>query len=100
MIKFREINGKLFNAEVWRVFISGSSSAGKTYFAKQLLSKNFFNYDKVFYFHPDIAEAQPVDWSDIGKPVMFQAGLPTREELIDLPSNSCIVLDDLYTEAC
>ena len=100
MIKFREIESKLFDAEIWRVFISGSSSAGKTYFAKQLLAKNFFEYERVYYFHPDIAEDFPVDWTDLGKPVLFQAGLPSRNELLEIPPKTCIVLDDLYTEAC
>ena len=100
MIKFREIESKLLDAEIWRVFISGSSSAGKTYFAKKLLSHNFFDYDRVYYFHPDIAEDFPVNWTDLGKPVLFQAGLPTRKELLEIPAKTCIVLDDLYTEAC
>ena len=100
MIRFREIESKLFDAEIWRVFISGSSSAGKTHFAKKLLAKNLFNYERVYYFHPDIAEDFPVNWTDLGKPVVFQAGLPTRKELLEIPPKTCIVLDDLYTEAC
>lgn len=100
MIKFREINSKLFEQDIWRVFISGSSSAGKTYFAKQLLTKNFFDYERIYYYHPDIAEDFPVDWTDVGKPVIFQAGLPTRKELLEIPQKSCLVIDDLYTESC
>ena len=100
MIKFREIKSELFEQDIWRVFISGSSSAGKTFFAKQLLTKEFFDYERVYYFHPDIAEDFPVNWTDIGKPVIFQAGLPTRKELLDIPPKSCLVIDDLYTEAC
>ena len=98
MIKFTEKTGKF--AEIWRVFISGSSSSGKTCFAKRLLSNNFFKYDKVFYYHPDVGELFPTDWSDLSRPVLFQAGLPSRQELVDMKSNSCIVLDDLFTEAC
>ena len=100
MIKFTEKKGKLFDAEIWRVFISGSSSAGKTYFAKQLLSCNLFRCERIYYYHPDIAEAFPVTWNDLGVPVLFQAGLPSRNELLDIPPYTCIVLDDLYTEAC
>ena len=98
MIKFTEVKSKF--AETWRVFISGSSSAGKTHFAMQLLAKNYFSYEKVFYYHPDIGESFPVDWSELNKPVLFQAGLPTRQELLEMKSCSCIVLDDLFTEAC
>ena len=100
MIKFREIESKLLDAEIWRVFISGSSSAGKTHFAKTLLANKFFDYDRVYYYHPDIAEDFPVDWTDLGSPVLFQAGLPTRKELLEIPPKTCVVLDDLYTEAC
>ena len=99
MIKFTESNSK-FSTQIWRVFISGSSSAGKTHFAKQLLLENLFKYDKVYYFHPDIGEHFPVDWSDLKKPVLFQAGLPSRDELLEIGPYSCIVLDDLYTESC
>ena len=98
MIKFTETTSKF--SDIWRVFISGSSSAGKTYFAKQLLANQFFHYDKIFYYHPDVGESFPTDWRDLEKPVLFQAGLPSRQELLDMTSYSCIVLDDLFTEAC
>ena len=100
MIKFTENTGKIFDAEIWRVFISGSSSAGKTYFAKQLLAHKFFKYEHIFYYHPDLTEEFPTDWSDLEKPVIFQAGLPSRQELLDTPAYSCIVIDDLFTESC
>ena len=100
MIRYSEIKSKLFDAEIWRVFISGSSSAGKTYFAKKLLANKFFNYERIYYYHPDIAEEFPVDWNSLKKPVIFQAGIPSRKELLDTPNNSCIILDDLFTEAC
>ena len=98
MIKFTETKGKF--SETWRVFISGSSSAGKTFFAKRLLQNNFFSFEKVFYYHPDVGELFPTDWSDLSKPVLFQPGLPSRQELLEMKSHSCIVLDDLFTEAC
>ena len=100
MIKYREIQSELFGADIWRVFISGSSSAGKTHFAKQLLLNKFFDYERVYYYHPDINEDFPVNWTDLPKPVLFQSGLPTRKELLEIPAKTCIVLDDLYTEAC
>ena len=31
---------------------------------------------------------------------MFQAGLPSKQELLELPSDSVLVIDDLYSEAC
>ena len=97
MIKFTETEGKY--PEIWRIFISGSSSAGKTYFAKQLLEKNFFKYDRVYFYHPDIMESYPVDWK-LEKPVLFQSGIPSKNELVEIKPFSCIIIDDLYTEAC
>lgn len=96
MFKTKQID--CFSSDIWRVFISGSSFAGKTYFAKQLLDSNFFKYDRIYYFHPDIQEEFPVDWSDLS--VISQAGLPTSEDLHDMPAYSVVVIDDLYTEAC
>ena len=96
MLKIKEIDS--LESDIWRVFISGSSSAGKTYFAKELLNSGFMKYDRVHYFHPDIQEDFPVDWDDL--PVFCQAGLPTSDDLLSLPPYSVVILDDLFTEAC
>ena len=98
MINFNESVSQF--PPVWRVFISGSSSSGKTYFAKQLLASRMFDYKRIYYYHPDLGEEFPVNWSDLPKPVRFQAGLPTRDELIAINHDTCIVIDDLFTEAC
>ena len=99
MLKYREVDIKFSN--IWRVFISGSSSAGKTYFARQLLENAFIKCDRVYYFHPDIQETFPVDWEDhLSIPICFQSGIPREEDLLGMPHNSCIILDDLYTQAC
>ena len=87
-------------AKIFRVFISGSSSAGKTYFAKMLLEAKLFSFKRIYYFHPDFAEAHPTNWEEeLSTPVIFQAGIPSTEDLLDLPSDSCVVLDDLFREA-
>ena len=96
MIKTKQIEA--LSSDIWRVFISGSSSAGKTFFAKRLLDSNFFKYDKIYYFHPDIQEDFPVEWNDL--PVFCQAGLPTHDDLLAMSPYSVVILDDLYTEAC
>ena len=99
MLKYREV--KYVYADIWRVFISGSSEAGKTFFARQLLEKNFFKYERIYYYHPDIQEQFPVDWKKhLKKPILFQAGLPTEDDLLQMPQYSCIILDDLFTQAC
>ena len=96
MLKIKEID--CFSSDIWRVFISGSSSAGKTYFAKQLLNSGYFKYDRIYYYHPDIEEDFPVEWDSL--PVFCQAGLPTSDDLLSLPPYSVVILDDLFTEAC
>ena len=91
----------LNETEVWRVFISGSSSAGKTYFAKQMLKAEFFKFERIVYFHPDLQESFPTDWkNDFTIPVIYQAGLPTENELLKLQKNSVLVFDDVFTMAC
>ena len=87
-------------APIWRIFISGSSSAGKTYFARNLLETNIFDAKRIYYYHPDIDEDNPTDWGNhLSQPVIFQVGLPSSQDLFDLPENSCVVLDDLFREA-
>ena len=99
MLRYREISENF--SEIWRVYISGSSASGKTYFARQLLTSQFFKISRIYYFHPDIQEHFPVDWAEYFKlPVLCQAGLPTNDELLDMPEYSVVVLDDLFTEAC
>ena len=100
MIRFREIKDFEF-AKIFRIFISGSSSAGKTYFARELLKRNFFDYSRIYYYHPDFHEHSPVDWHlEFDKPVLYQAGLPSLKELLEIPENSCLVFDDLFTQCC
>ena len=99
MLKYREIN--FVHADIWRVFISGSSEAGKTYFARQLLENNLFYYERVYFYHPDIQEEFPVDWRNhLDKPILYEAGLPSEQDLLDLPPYSCVVLDDLFAQSC
>ena len=86
-------------SDIYRVFISGSSSAGKTYFAKQLLASKLFDVKRIYYFHPDIHESFPIDWcNDSNTEIVCQAGIPTLEDINQMPKQSVIVLDDLFTE--
>ena len=94
MIRYREVD--LNFSDIWRVFISGSSSAGKTYFANQLLKLGLFQFDTIYYFHPDFHENQPVDWEY--KNIVFVPGLPSLDDLLAIAPNSCLIFDDLYEE--
>ena len=99
MFKVREI--EKIDSDIWRVFISGSSGSGKSYFAEKLLQKRFFKYKRIYYYHPDLQESFPTNWKDNFKePVLYQAGLPTEDELLSIPQYSCVVFDDLFTKAC
>ena len=91
MIRYSEVNINF--PEIWRVFISGCSSAGKTHLAQQLIESGMIKCSRIYYFHPDIHEQNPVDWN-----VIFQSGVPNLEFLLTLPENSCIILDDLFHE--
>ena len=91
MFRYKEV--QLNFAEIFRIFISGSSSSGKTYFAKRLLEENFFNFSRVYYFHPDFHETSPVDWPF---DILFHPGIPTVDDILEIPENSCLIFDDLY----
>ena len=99
MFKVREIEKT--QHDIWRVFISGSSGSGKTHFAEQLLKRKFFKFERIYYYHPDLQESFPTNWKDnFAEPVLYQAGLPTEDELLSIPKYSCVVFDDLFTRAC
>ena len=100
MIRYREIKNFYF-AEIFRIFISGSSATGKTYFAKELLKQNIFKFSRIYYFHPDFHEHSPVNWhNEFEKPVLYQAGIPSLRELLEIPEYSCLVFDDLFSQCC
>ena len=86
--------------EIFRVFISGCSSSGKTHFARNLLSEGLFKCSRVYYFHPDINETFPIDWEDtLDLPVVIKTNLPSQKDILSYPEYSCLVIDDLYTQA-
>ena len=82
----------------FRVLLSGSSGAGKTHFAEKLIESRRFDtpIDYIYYFHPCYLEETPVKWHEtMAIPVSYQTGLPTLEQIVNMPPNSVIVLDDL-----
>ena len=86
----------------FRMILSGSSGAGKTHFAGDLIRANRFEEktEYVYYYHPCYLEEAPVDWHDsMPIPASYQTGLPTIEQLTSMPPNSLVVLDDLMSEA-
>ena len=86
----------------FRIFVSGSSQSGKTHFSRELLNNcHLFkeSVENVKYYHPDYLSDCPVNWHEsLDVPVSYQSGLPTLDQICQLPRNTCIVLDDLYEE--
>ena len=85
----------------YRIFISGSSQSGKTYFARELLENDIFQrkVDQIKYYHPDFLEDRPVNWHEtLSIPVSYQTGPPTLEDLCNIAPHTCLVIDDLYEE--
>ena len=62
LLRYREIDFDFAN--IFRVYISGSSGSGKTNFAKQLIESPLLNIRRVHYFHPDFHESNPNDWQE------------------------------------
>ena len=73
----------------------------KHFFAHQLLKSNLIKYERVYYFHPDFHEQAPVTWHEtLNKPVLYHPGIPSLEELLNIPEGSVLVFDDLMTQCC
>ena len=95
MIKFKQY--ELNYAPIFRIFISGMSASGKTHFTYSLLQSGLFDFERVYYFHPDFHEKSPVDWT-LSKPLIFESGLPSHQEILAMPHGSLLIFDDLYAE--
>ena len=88
VVRYREIPDLSFNP-VFRVYISGSSESGKTYFAKQLIEKKLFKVSRVYYFHPDFHEDNPTDWQEtLDVPVVFTSQFPKTVDFLSMPENN------------
>ena len=85
----------------FRIFISGSSQSGKTFFTGQLLHSSVFqnSFNHIIYYHPDYLSECPVDWhKTLSVPVNYQTGVPSLDDLRSLDNDTCVILDDLYEE--
>lgn len=85
----------------FRMILAGSSGSGKTFFAGQILRNDLFErqISNVYYYYPCYLDEPPVSWhDDLDVPVTYNVGLPTRNDLLEFPKDSCIVLDDSFDE--
>ena len=87
-----------------RAIFAGSSQSGKTSLITDMLrnQKRLFNnkFDVVKYCYPSYLTEVPVDIHDyLEEDVIYYCGFPTERQILELPSNSLLVLDDLAQEA-
>ena len=101
----RTVKGSIINKTFsfpFRMILAGSSGAGKTYFAGELLKRDFFEekISAVHYYFPCYLSEAPVGWhKTLDIPVSYHVGLPSKSDLMQLQRNSCVVIDDSFDEA-
>ena len=94
MIRFKKVEYSI--SDTVRAFVAGSSGAGKTSLIEKILLADLFPYKQVLYCHPDFHNEVPVSWNLPGKQLFFQAGLPTKNDILDLAPGTVLILDDLF----
>jgi len=82
-----------------RAIFSGSSQSGKTFLIGKILEnqKNMFEdgFEFVKYYYPTYLDESPVEYHMLtDTPVAYSAGFPTKDEILALPQNSLVVIDD------
>ncbi len=82
-----------------RAIFSGSSQSGKTYLIGEILEhqEKLFgdNFTYVKYFYPTYLDESPVEYhTKTDTPVSYEPGFPTKEDILTLPENSLVVIDD------
>ena len=95
---FEVINNVTFFKPMRAIF-SGSSQSGKTHLIGKILQrqKRLFGdcFTQVKYFYPEYLEECPVDWhNDIETPISYHRGFPNKEEVLSMPKNSLLIIDD------
>ena len=82
-----------------RAIFSGSSQSGKTRLIGKILKNQtqLFGdkFEQVKYFYPEYLEECPVDWhNDICTPISYEPGFPQKNDILSMPSNSLLIVDD------
>lgn len=96
LISFKEIENVKIGPVV-RLYISGSSGSGKTYFISNFLKAQLFEFSRVYYYHPDFHESTPIDWHTfLPQDVIYRSDVPTIESFKEMKPFSVIVLDDIF----
>ena len=87
-----------------RAIFSGSSQSGKTYLIGKLLENQdqLFgeNFNFVKYFYPSYLDESPVEYHELTEtPVSYESGFPNKDDILSMPENSLLVIDDQADEA-
>ena len=101
--EIRQLENYKFTKPIRAIF-SGSSQSGKSYLIGEILE----NQEKLFgdsftfvkYFYPALLEESPVDYhTKTETPVAYEPGFPTKKDILSLPNNSLLVIDDQAVKA-
>ena len=82
-----------------RAIFSGSSQSGKTHLIGKILRSQELMFGDKFteikYYYPEYLDECPVDWhKNVDTPISYECGFPTKEDILKMPSNSLLVVDD------
>ena len=82
-----------------RAIFSGSSQSGKTFLIGKMLEKQKVlfggEFELVKYYYPEYLEESPVNWHEnISTPITYTAGFPSKQDILELPENSLLIIDD------
>jgi hypothetical protein len=82
-----------------RAIFSGSSQSGKTFLIGKMLEKRKYlfgdEFEQIKYYYPEYLDDCPVCWHDlISTPISYHSGFPEKDEILSLPKNSLIIIDD------
>ena len=101
--EIRQLENYKFTKPIRAIF-SGSSQSGKTYLIGEILEgqERVFgdSFTFVKYFYPTYLEESPVDFhTKTDSPVAYEPGFPTKSDILSLPENSLLVIDDQADQA-
>ena len=96
--EIRKLENYRFTKPVRGIF-SGSSQSGKTYLIGEILryQEKLFGDKFAFvkYYYPTYLEESPVDYHLLtDTPIAYEAGFPVKDDILSMPSNSLLIIDD------
>lgn len=101
--EIKKISNFQFTKPVRAIF-SGSSQSGKTYLIGKILQnqEHIFGdkYNFVKYFYPTYLDESPVEYHQLtDTPISYESGFPNKNDILSMPENSLLVIDDQADEA-